>query len=66
MNMKMTVFWYVAPYSLVDIDQHLISEELNASIIRVMSGATCRRVGVDIGEGCKRHSSGWTNGRREN
>jgi hypothetical protein len=32
--MKMAVFWDVTPYSLVDVDH--LSEELTASIIRVM------------------------------
>jgi hypothetical protein len=33
-NMKMAVFWYDAPYSLVDITD--VSEELTASIITTL------------------------------
>jgi hypothetical protein len=41
----MTVFWDVAPNGLVHTD---ISEELNASIIRVNHGATSQKTEVFI------------------
>jgi hypothetical protein len=58
--MKMAVFWDVALCSLVDI--HVISEELTASIIRMMC-KMYRKVGSDIGACWTRQSPGWTNQR---
>jgi hypothetical protein len=43
-----------------------ISEELSASVVRVISKPCTEKLGVDIGVGWKRKSPGQTNGRGEN